>query len=134
MWVRGKGMAREGNDKMVVENTVFYMKGIQRRRVTDVLRTEGAPNEQQRVTACCTHTHTHFYSDPAKSSPLSEYGGMECYSALKMTTAMYPRWYINIKCFNSYVISNPKPSPMTQCHGEPNFLSIWSLTNFAASS
>ena len=56
------------------------------------------------------------------------------YKALKMTIAMYPLWYMYIKCLSSYVISKPKPSPMMQCHGDPNFLSIWSFTNLAAIS
>lgn len=31
----------------------------------------------------------------------------------------------------SYVISYAKPLPTTTCHGEPNFLSIWSLIIYA---
>lgn len=66
-----------------------------------------SPEERQESCGCCQeHFHTH--------------------------TARVPPKYRYRRFFTSWVISNPKPSPITTCQEEPNFLSIVSLIIFAA--
>lgn len=59
-------------------------------------------------------------------------GGGRCQEHFQTHTARVPPKYRYRRFFTSCVISNPKPSPMTTCQEEPNFLSIVSLIILAA--
>lgn len=73
---------------------------------------------------------------PAPAYPGGEAGtgpaGTECQEHFQTHTARVPPKYRYRRFFTSCVISKPKPSPITTCHEEPNFLSIVSLIILAA--
>lgn len=59
-------------------------------------------------------------------------GEGQCQEHFQTHTASVPPKYRYRRFFTSCVISNPKPSPITTCQEEPNFLSIVSLIILAA--